>query len=552
VDHRFTVHDVLDPRWLQLGFAVAFAFAMGLLALGGSTIELASLLGAASLLCLAVTVVVMVLPWPHVPRWVAVLVPVLDIGAIGLSALDPAGWAVAPLLVLPVLWMAGTFHRVGAIGAGLSALLLFGVPSTLYLGIDGGTLAWSVLVPLAVTALGLAFVEGIDRLNTDRDELARQREALHAAARTIAEQRRFADAILDTVDVGLVRLDETGAIRTMNDQLEVFMRQAFPRGRSADDFFAYDVDGTTVLAREEMPEQRAIRGEEFDDCLIWVGEDVKGRRALSVSARTVRDDDGRLAGATLAYKDVTEFVRALRVKDEFVASVSHELRTPLTSIRGYVDLVLDGSDVGDDSRAFLRVAARNGERLQRLVADLLHTVQADAGSLHMIREPADLAAVVRDSAETARSAAEASGLELTCETPDELWAVVDSQRMAQVVDNLISNAVKYTPSGSIHVSLAVEDRVQIEVTDTGIGIDSMDRDHLFTRFYRARHAQDQSIQGVGLGLSIIKSIVESHGGRIEVDSEVGRGSRFQVRLPLDLLRPDVPRARSNELSRPTA
>ena len=494
----------------------------------------------------------MVLPWPHVPRWVAVLVPVLDIGAIGLSALDPAGWAVAPLLVLPVLWMAGTFHRVGAIGAGLSALLLFGVPSTLYLGIDGGTLAWSVLVPLAVTALGLAFVEGIDRLNTDRDELARQREALHAAARTIAEQRRFADAILDTVDVGLVRLDETGAIRTMNDQLEVFMRQAFPRGRSADDFFAYDVDGTTVLAREEMPEQRAIRGEEFDDCLIWVGEDVKGRRALSVSARTVRDDDGRLAGATLAYKDVTEFVRALRVKDEFVASVSHELRTPLTSIRGYVDLVLDGSDVGDDSRAFLRVAARNGERLQRLVADLLHTVQADAGSLHMIREPADLAAVVRDSAETARSAAEASGLELTCETPDELWAVVDSQRMAQVVDNLISNAVKYTPSGSIHVSLAVEDRVQIEVTDTGIGIDSMDRDHLFTRFYRARHAQDQSIQGVGLGLSIIKSIVESHGGRIEVDSEVGRGSRFQVRLPLDLLRPDVPRARSNELSRPTA
>ena len=120
VEHRFTVHDVLDPRWLQLGFAVAFAFAMGLLALGGSTIELASLLGAASLLCLAVTAVVMVLPWPRVPRWVAVLVPVLDIGAIGLSALDPAGWAVAPLLVLPVLWMAGTFHRVGAIGAGLS------------------------------------------------------------------------------------------------------------------------------------------------------------------------------------------------------------------------------------------------------------------------------------------------------------------------------------------------------------------------------------------------------------------------------------------------
>src|ERR1700712_1016788 len=159
-DRRFTFHDVLDPRWLQLGFAVSFLFAMGLLVLGGASLQAASLLGAATILCLAVTAVVMVLPWPRVPRPVAALVPVLDIAAIGLSALDPAGWAVAPLLVLPVLWMAGTFHRVGAIGAGLSTLVLFGLPSTLYLGIAGGTLAWSVLVPAAVTALGLAFVEG--------------------------------------------------------------------------------------------------------------------------------------------------------------------------------------------------------------------------------------------------------------------------------------------------------------------------------------------------------------------------------------------------------
>src|SRR4051794_30739298 len=137
-EHRFTFHDVLDPRWLQLSFAACFAAAMGLLVLGGSSSSPVSLLGAASALCLVVTVVVMVLPWPRVPRLGAALVPVLDIAALGLSALDPDGWAVAPLLVLPVLWMAGTFHRVGAIGAGLSALLLFGVPSTVYLGTDGG------------------------------------------------------------------------------------------------------------------------------------------------------------------------------------------------------------------------------------------------------------------------------------------------------------------------------------------------------------------------------------------------------------------------------
>ena len=537
---RFTVRNVLDPRWLQLGFAVAFLFSMGLLAVGGSSIAFPSALGVATMLCAVVTVLVMVLPWHRLPRPAAALVPILDIAALGICSLDSAGWAVAPVLVLPVLWLSGTFHRVGALGAGAAAVVFFGIPGTIYLGTDGGTLAWSVLVPVAVTALGLASVEGIDRLNADRAELTRQRVALQAAALTITEQRRFAEAILDTVDVGLVLLDRTGAIRTMNRSHEAFMRQAFPNGRGASALFAFERNGLTVLPPESMPEARAIRGEEFDDDLIWIGEDPMTRRALSVSARPVRDDTGALVGATLAYKDVTEFMRALRVKDEFVASVSHELRTPLTSIRGYVDLALDQDDVGEGSRGFLKVAARNGERLQRLVADLLHTVQADAGTLQLIRQPADLAAVVRDSVETARSSAEVAGLEITCEAPDQLWAVVDSQRMTQVVDNLVSNAVKYTQSGSVHVALAVEDRVQIEVSDTGIGIDAMDRDHLFTRFFRARHAQDQSIQGVGLGLSIIKSIVESHGGRIEVESQVGRGSRFQVRLPLELLRPVVP------------
>ncbi len=540
-DHRFSFHDVLDPRWLQLGFGITFMFAIGLLVVGGSTVSFGSILGNATLMCVAVTVLTLVVPWSRMPRRAAALVPVLDIATLGICSLDPSGWAVAPLLVLPVLWLAGTFHRVGALAAGCSAALFFGVPGSVYLGVGGGTLAWSVLVPLAVTALGLAFVEGIDRLEADRAELARQRLALQVAAVTIAEQRRFADAILDTVDVGLVLLDSRGGIRTMNTRHEQLMRQVFPDGRDASAVFAFHVDGTTLLEPEEMPERRAITGEEFDDCLIWIGEDPKVRRALSVSARTVRGDEGQLVGATLAYTDVTEFMSALRVKDEFVASVSHELRTPLTSIRGYVDLTLDQDGLDDESRAFLEVAARNGERLQRLVADLLHTVQTDAGTLHLIREPADLAAVVRDSVEASRSAAEAVGLELTCDTPDQLWALVDSQRISQVVDNLVSNAIKYTQSGSVHVALAVEDRVQIEVVDTGIGIDAMDRDHLFTRFFRARHAQDQSIQGVGLGLSIIKSIVESHGGRIEVESEVGRGSRFQVRLPLDLLRPDVPR-----------
>ena len=530
-------HRLLGARWLQLGFTVCFLFSMGLLVLGGSSLSAYSLLGVATGLCLGITAVVLVLPWSRLPRGLVALVPILDIAAIGLSALDASGWAAAPQIVYPVLWLSGQFNRRGALGAGMAALVFVGIPSVFYLGTGGGTLAWSVLVPVAVTAIGLAFVQGIDRLDADRGELTRQRLALEAASTTIAEQQRFADAILDTVDVGLVLLDNTGGVRTMNQRHQDFMLLAFPEGHESTSVSAFHIDGTSRLTPEEMPHTRAGRGEQFDGYVIWVGSDPMNRRALSVSARAVRDDSGELVGATLAYKDVTEFIKALRVKDEFVASVSHELRTPLTSICGYLDLVLDQGELSEESRNLLGVAARNGERLHRLVADLLHTAQSDAGSMKVVRRRADLAAVVRDSVQNALPAAEAVGLELSLDAPDELWAEVDSQRMTQVVDNLVSNAIKYTQSGSVSVVLAIEDRVKLEVTDTGIGIDAMDRERLFTRFFRARHAQDQSIQGVGLGLSIIKSIVESHGGRIEVQSEVGRGSRFQVRLPLDLLRP---------------
>jgi signal transduction histidine kinase len=113
--------------------------------------------------------------------------------------------------------------------------------------------------------------------------------------------------------------------------------------------------------------------------------------------------------------------------------------------------------------------------------------------------------------------------------------------MAQVVDNLVSNAVKYTPEGGrVRVELGVDgSRVELVVRDTGIGIEAHDRERLFTRFFRSRHAEERSIQGVGLGLSITKSIVESHGGRIEVESETGRGSVFRVRIPLEVDEPAV-------------
>ena len=367
----------------------------------------------------------------------------------------------------------------------------------------------------------------------------RHRQRLAEAHDLIDHQRRVADAILDTVDVGLVLLDEDGHYQSMNRRQRDFLRLAFPdghAGRAGQLGLVWDEDGATPLSQAQMPSHRASRGEEFDDCRIWVGDDPRTRRALSVSARSVRDDEGRFTGAALAYNDVTDFMRALRVKDEFVASVSHELRTPLTSIRGYVDLLRERDDLPDDATHFLGVVARNAERLGRLVADLLHSAQVDVGPMHVVRTSGDLAHIVREAVSAAAPAAAVEGVTHRVGGPGgaaaDRWTATGC---AQVVDNLVSNALKYTPRGGrVSVRLRPDgERVELAVRDTGIGIDAPDRDRLFTRFFRARQAAERNIQGVGLGLSIARSIVESHGGRIEVDSQPGEGSVFRVRIPRD-------------------
>jgi len=368
---------------------------------------------------------------------------------------------------------------------------------------------------------------------------------------TIVLQRRVGEAILDTVDVGLVLLDGQGRYTTVNRRHHDFMRLAFPRGHdgvAGQLGEVYHEDGETLVQHEDMPTYRATQGEEFDDQLIWVGSDPLTRRALSVSSRVVREESGRFAGAALAYKDVTDFMRALEVKEEFVASVSHELRTPLTSIHGFTSLVLERDDLPDEVVHQLGVVVRNVDRLDRLVADLLQTAQVQSGLMHLDRERTDIAALVRQSLEAARPAVESAGLSLTSRVPERLLATVDPQRFSQVVDNLVSNAVKYTPPGGrVAVDLSVTDaRVELVVVDTGIGISVRDRNHVFSRFFRTRNAAQRSIQGIGLGLSITKAIVDSHGGRIEVESDEGDGSTFRVRLPLDapaddpLLNDDAP------------
>jgi signal transduction histidine kinase len=268
-----------------------------------------------------------------------------------------------------------------------------------------------------------------------------------------------------------------------------------------------------------------------------VGQDPAERRALAVSGSPHFDARGQFAGAVLAYHDITDLVVAARIKDEFIASVSHELRTPLTSIIGYVDMILDDDPdemLPADVRHYLGTVQRNARRLHRLVDDLLST------ALHSVTtvldlEVLDVRQLVEACALEAEKAAAAAGHSFAFEADcPQLSIKGDSERLAQVFDNLFSNAVKYTPSGG-HVSgtvTQVGDEAVIRVSDTGRGISEGDLDDVFDKFFRSSSVQDEAIPGVGLGLAITKKIVDAHDGHISVRSRLGEGTTFEVRLPL--------------------
>ena len=222
-----------------------------------------------------------------------------------------------------------------------------------------------------------------------------------------------------------------------------------------------------------------------------------------------------------------------RLKDEFVSLVSHELRTPLTSIRGYVELML-AEELKDDQRRFLGIVDRNSERLLDLVSDLLFLAQIEAGKLAIEVGSLDLKNVVEECIETAAAAADSRGVELEASL-DRLPKIEgDRVRLHQVLDNLLSNALKFTPSGGrVDVRLTrAGDTAELEVTDTGLGIPAEEQARLFERFFRSSSATQNAIPGTGLGLTITKAIVERHGGRIEIESAENAGTTVRVLLPL--------------------
>ena len=223
-----------------------------------------------------------------------------------------------------------------------------------------------------------------------------------------------------------------------------------------------------------------------------------------------------------------------RLKDEFIGLVSHELRTPLTSIIGYADLLRDEHGGQLNADRYAAVIERNSQRLLRLVEDLLFLSQIQSGKLAVQFRSADVASLAASAVREMQPSAQRKHIDLVLTAAAVPRFAADPARIEQLLGNLISNAVKFTPDGgSVEVRVAAEaGQAVLTVSDNGAGIPAADLDQIFERFFRSGYAARQAIPGTGLGLTIARAIVDAHDGTITAVSDEGHGTAFTVRLPL--------------------
>jgi two-component system phosphate regulon sensor histidine kinase PhoR len=296
----------------------------------------------------------------------------------------------------------------------------------------------------------------------------------------------------------------------------------------------YREDRTTPYDEHDRPFQRALRGETVDRETTWFGAPGESQAAILTSSRPVIDEHGDYDGGVIVFRDITAELRAIKARDDLVASVSHELRTPLTSIVGYTELALD-EDISDSTRAMLEITSRNADRMLGIVADLLSAASESTHTLLLVFAPCELAQIVRDGIESITPVASINHITFEVDELDPIVFDADAFRLRQVIDNILSNAVKYNVAyGRIEVSLRATGAgvAELRVHDTGRGMTTAEQTHLFDRFYRADSVRNSAVHGTGLGLSISRDIVHQHGGELRLESSRGKGTTAIVTLPL--------------------
>ena len=478
-------------------------------------------------------------PWERLPPSYYVAVPVLDLLAIALlrNGAAPLLPALAILVVFPVIWLAasGILVRTSLVLSALGPFLIM-LPTTAgkFPNLTASDITALVLFPLVMLAVSLAIRFASVNMRIQQRQLQAMGAELRELLAESREREKLLLTILDATDVGIVAVDSNGDQLLINNRQRRLQQIATPADGAADEsqHLVFAQDKVTPLPPDKHPLRRAVEGESFADYLVWIGEGPQ-QRAVSTAARPLMNDGGRLTGAVVVFSDVTGLVEATAANEELVSNVSHEFRSPLNSILGNIDLVLEDSEgLSDLTVQRLEVVQRNSDRLLDLVSDL--TLEASS-ALKVHPKRTDISGLVESSIGSAQAQAERSSVALVADVPSPLWAYADPLRIGQALDNLVSNAIKYSPDGgTVTISAAGSaDWVKLVVQDTGMGMAPEDAAKVFRRFFRAESAREAAIPGAGLGLSITKTILERHGGAIACASDLGGGSTFTMTLPVE-------------------
>ncbi|NOT57351.1 MAG: PAS domain-containing protein [Deltaproteobacteria bacterium] len=378
--------------------------------------------------------------------------------------------------------------------------------------------------------------------------VARQHERLRA----LAAERKKLEAVLQSMAEGVVVIDPTGHVVLCNPAAQELF--SFRPGQ--------DWQGKPIQAFSRHPLLQELLREVADrqpgDAPVSRElqlESTEGRY-LAASAMQIYEDGITASGYVLVFYDLTQIKRLESVRADFVANVSHELRTPLTAIKGYAETLLNGA-IKDAATAqrFLEIIDRHSERLSRLIDDLLTLSNLELGKAEFHKENIVLIDVVNEVFEVVREKATGAGITLIRQCPLELPSLTgDSDRLQQVLVNLIDNAIKYTPAnGTVTVAARVvrdpelgvqayngapsgtippREWMEVSVTDTGSGIPEEDLPRLTQRFYRVDKARSRELGGTGLGLAIVKHIVQAHHGVLRITSQLKQGTTVRMFLPL--------------------
>ena len=481
-------------------------------------------------------------PWERFPgEWLAILAAVDLIGIAFLrSELLPIIPSVGFLTVFPILWLSYGFRRRFLTVAIVGAFFITALPNVLSGDYPNSTLEWVnvIVLPTIVSGVAIAVNTAAQQLIRARRLVAESNRDLTSSLARAHDSENLSRAILDTVDAAVAFYDADSTLIVANPNAHAmvgslgFRLDQPPYGGLE----VLQADRSTRIPIEDQIIPRALRGEMISNHMEWLGP-VGSQTAILATSRQVWRENGDLHGTVIVAYDITPLADAISVREQFLTTVSHELRTPLTSIIGYLELIEDSLDEEPlDIAAYLTVAQRNSAELLSRISQLL---QFSADGIPIERALTDLSSLATSVVADFSMAADAAGVSLSSSLPSGIHAWVDAGRYRQVVENLISNSIKYTQrDGAIDITLTSDpvDAV-LTVADNGRGMTTDETRQAFERFFRAPNARGDAIQGFGVGLSIVKEIVEAHSGTVGIVSEPGHGTSIAVSVPLSVAVP---------------